>query len=123
MANFNQTIAEIDIGLALVTDTTWHRSRSYLKWLDYAMLARPCVCSPTIYDDVVKHGRTGFLARTPKDWVEQTSRLIESPRIRRRIGDAARADVLAHHTFRTEAHRWAAAYRDALKRVHQQEAA
>ena len=42
--------------------------------------------------DIVQDGQNGLLATTTEEWVEKLSLLIENPEMRRRMGEAGRAD-------------------------------
>eukprot|EP01025_Chloroclados_australasicus_P048930 TRINITY_DN55513_c0_g1_i1.p1 TRINITY_DN55513_c0_g1~~TRINITY_DN55513_c0_g1_i1.p1 ORF type:complete len:113 (-),score=9.89 TRINITY_DN55513_c0_g1_i1:90-395(-) len=44
--------------------------------------------------ELVKHGRTGFLASTQDDWINVLSRLIDDADLRNSIASAARTDVV-----------------------------
>jgi glycosyltransferase involved in cell wall biosynthesis len=67
--------------------------------------------------EIVRHEETGLLAgaNPGADLVEAARRLIESPDLRRRLGDAARAFVLAHATCDRMAAQTAAVYEELLQ--------
>jgi glycosyltransferase involved in cell wall biosynthesis len=52
---------------------------------------------------IVRNGETGFLAATPREWVDALDSLIRDRDLRRRLGEASRAAVRARWSF--EAHR------------------
>jgi glycosyltransferase involved in cell wall biosynthesis len=54
----------------------------------------PCVAIDTPYHrDVIRHGETGFLCRTEQEIVQCIARLVDSPELRRQIGQAAREEA------------------------------
>jgi glycosyltransferase involved in cell wall biosynthesis len=84
-------VASFDIGLAPLEDTAFNRCKSGLKFIEYAALGVPSICSNvSAYRDLVEHGVTGFLATTPEQWRKHLWELIHDPAMRVEIGDAAR---------------------------------
>jgi glycosyltransferase involved in cell wall biosynthesis len=57
---------------------------------------------------MVIHGRTGFLADTPKEWTAAIARLAADPAMRSRMGAAGRALVEAEYSVARWAPRFAA---------------
>lgn len=84
-------VVRFDIGLAPLAETTFNRSKSNLRVIEYMALGLPVVASDTVsYRDTIEHGRTGFLARTHDDWVRHLRDLVNDPAMRSEIGQAAR---------------------------------
>lgn len=84
--------ARFDIGVAPLTGTLFNEAKSELRFTEAASLGIPMVCSDCpAYRGVVEHGVTGFLARTPADWVRHLETLVLDAELRRTIGDQARA--------------------------------
>jgi glycosyltransferase involved in cell wall biosynthesis len=80
-----------DIALIPLADNGFNRSKSAVKFLEMSALGIPSIASAAgPYADVVDHGRTGFLARSERDWSKYLTKLINSPDLRARIGSAAR---------------------------------
>jgi glycosyltransferase involved in cell wall biosynthesis len=99
-------LAGIDVNLApLESDNEFTDAKSALKYLEAALVGVPTVASPTTdFRRVIDPDVTGLLAADAREWGDALGRLIESPELRRRLGDAAREDVLARHTTRARAH-------------------
>jgi hypothetical protein len=57
---------------------------------------------------------TALTAETAEEWQEQLLRLVNDAPLRR-IGEAARAEVLAKHTLETRRPRWEALLADAAR--------
>jgi len=93
----------LDVGLAPLPDTPFHRCKYFNKYLEYASLGVAGVYSnvpPSA--DVVRDGETGILcANTASAWYEALARLARDPDLRRRIGEAAWRD--ADERFSSEA--------------------
>jgi hypothetical protein len=87
-------LASADIGISWVPNDDWSRGKCGLKVLQYMAAGLPVVANPVgVHAEMVRHGETGFLAETPTEWVEAMSCLVHDPRLRRRMGQAARKRV------------------------------
>lgn len=84
-----------DIGIAPLVDTAFTRSKSHIKWLEYAAYQIPCVASrvypyfmPIEGRNTIIDGETGFLCRPP-EWEQALERLVKDKSLRERIGKQA----------------------------------
>ncbi|MFY9397837.1 MAG: glycosyltransferase family 4 protein [Desulfomonilia bacterium] len=85
-------IRGIDIGIMPLLDDPWSMGKCGFKLLQYFAAGVPAVCSPVgVNRDLVQPGVTGFWAKTAQEWVDQLSRLIDEPGLRREMGLAGRA--------------------------------
>lgn len=76
-------IRTFDIGLAPLLDSVFNKSKSDLKFLEYAMIGIPSIVSKVgPYIDSVDNRRTGFLAQNSKDWLRYLTALVEDPDLR-----------------------------------------
>lgn len=102
-------IAEVqamDIGIMPVPDEPWARGKSGYKLIQYGACALPVVASPIgVNQDIVVHGVTGFLARTPAEWGEQLSTLLADHALRARMGAAGRERIDRLYSLRVHAPR------------------
>jgi glycosyltransferase involved in cell wall biosynthesis len=103
-------LAQIDVNLApLEADNEFTDSKSALKYLEAGLLGVPTLASATSdFRRVIRHGENGLLARNHNEWIDGLHRLAASAELRRGLGEAARSDVLTHHTTAaqaTETHR------------------
>lgn len=106
-------IAMMDVTVAPVLDTPFNQAKSPIKWFEHSLYATPMVVSGVrCYTESVRHGETAFVAKSPRDWLKYLTALVKDADVRRRMGEAARTEVLAKHTM---AHR-AAVWREALWR-------
>lgn len=88
-------------------------SRGFPLCLAEAMAAGlPCVAidSP-FHRDIVRHGETGYLCRSQTEIIDRIAQLIDTPRLRQRMGRAAR--TLARERFSE------ATFREALLSAYQ----
>jgi len=101
----------IDIGVIPLLDNTFNVCKSNLKFLENGSYSIPCVLSPTVYSETVKDGETGLIARTPKEFVKQLSRLIEDKQLRDKIGQNAYDDVHKNYDLSTKWQNWLDVYK------------
>jgi len=95
-------LEEIDIGLAPLKDTAFNRSRSDVKFLEYATHGIvPVVQAAVSYNSTVKQGITGFLFNDATDMTDALGRLADDMSRIAEVGKAARDYVtverLQHH--------------------------
>jgi len=92
---------DLDIGICPLIDDYFNHCKTNIKWMEFAALKTPSVCSPTVYAEhpvfdgksTVDHGKTGFIAHTTEDWVKYLSMLVEDKELRRNMGRAAYREV------------------------------
>ncbi|MFN7002572.1 MAG: glycosyltransferase [Roseinatronobacter sp.] len=93
-------VAGADINLSVLSPGLVTDTKSEIKWLEAAMFGIPSVLSRTAtHEDVVEHGKTGFLCDTAEDFVRHISALIENPDLRRQVGEAANSHALDHYSL------------------------
>lgn len=103
-------MAFFDIGLAPLTGRVFNNAKSGLKAMEGMALGIPMVCSDVpAYRAVVEHGKTGFLVRGRKQWVDTLRELVADHELRVRVGDAAREAARAW-TIGERAPLWESAY-------------
>lgn len=85
-----------DIGICPLINDEFNRNKSHIKWMEYATYKIPAVASavypyqePIKGVSVIEHGKTGFLAKTSKDWEKYLTELIENESLRKEIGENA----------------------------------
>lgn len=89
------------VGLAPLLDTEFNRAKSYLKYLDYAVLGLPGIFSDVEpFRPVVRHGANGLLCdASPEAWYDAIATMVENVALREAVAQAARQDFLAHHSL------------------------
>ena len=95
-----QQIPDFDIGLAYMPESGFARLRGGLKLILYMACGVPVLTSPMgIGDQVVEHGCTGMIARTPEEWVSALVRLANDPALRRELAARARERAVATYSY------------------------
>src|SRR5579884_447154 len=91
-----EEIARFDVNLApLEAENRFCEAKSELKLFEAALVDVPTIASPTgPFRRAIRHGETGFLAITARDWEEALTRLADDAELRRRISRAARREAL-----------------------------
>jgi glycosyltransferase involved in cell wall biosynthesis len=80
-----------DVGIMPLPDTPYAAGKCALKAIQYMACGIPVVASPVgITPDVVGDGVCGLLARTPDEWLEGLTRLLQDADLRERLGRAGR---------------------------------
>jgi glycosyltransferase involved in cell wall biosynthesis len=106
-AGETRALAAADIGISFIPDDPWSRGKCGLKVLQYMAAGLPVVGNPVgVQADLIRHGETGFLVKTPEQWVAALGRLAGEPRLRRRMGRAGRRRVEAEFSVAAGAARW-----------------
>jgi len=80
------------VGIAPLADIPFNRGKSGIKAQEYQALGIvPIVADFPQYRDVVIHGQTGFLCRTPAQWLDSLQRLVDRPQLRAEMAARGRA--------------------------------
>jgi glycosyltransferase involved in cell wall biosynthesis len=62
-------LATMNAGLMPLPDNNWTRGKCSFKALQYMAMGIPTICSPVgMNEDLIDHGKNGFLARSDNDW-------------------------------------------------------
>ena len=93
-------LLRIDVNLCPLANNPFNWCKSAIKWYEASIWSRP---EATLAADVapyqeIKDGETGLLYRTPEEFAQKLSLLIEDAQLRQRLGHAAREWVLNNRT-------------------------
>jgi len=95
-----EDLSEFDIGIMPLPDDDWARGKCGFKGLQYMALSIPAVMSPVgVNTEIITDGENGYLAGSEAEWVEKLSLLIESPELRKKIGEHGRKTVAEKYSF------------------------
>lgn len=108
-------LADCDIGLMPLPDTTWTQGKGGYKLLQYMAAGLPSVCSPVgVNAEIVIDGVTGYHATSPQQWYERLNFLVTDPLARRVMGEVARQRAEEIYSFETNAPRLFEALREVI---------
>jgi glycosyltransferase involved in cell wall biosynthesis len=98
------------VGLAPLTDDSWTRGKCVFRSIQYGGHGLPVIASPVgVTDQVVRHGETGFLARTEAEWAESLRRVLSDPALVERTGRRAHQWICERFSDDLALERWRAA--------------
>lgn len=87
---FPEVMREADILVTPLSDNTYNRSKSSIKFCEGSTAKKPgCWQDIRQYQEVVENGKNGFLCRTADDWYEAIKKLIDDKELRREMGKNA----------------------------------
>lgn len=107
----------IDIGVMPLPDDKWSKGKCGAKALQFMAMGIPTICSPVgVNTDIIQDNENGFLASTEDEWVDKLSRLLRSPELRRRLGQAGRATVEKNYSALSQAPRVYEVFKSVLRK-------
>jgi len=81
----------MDVGIMPLPDTPWTRGKCGFKLIQYMAVGIPVIASPVgINVELAQPWKTGFLATSPKEWVDALRTLLHDPELRRSLGAEGR---------------------------------
>jgi glycosyltransferase involved in cell wall biosynthesis len=93
-------LQSFDIGLMPLVDDPWSWGKCGLKIIQYQGVGVPVICTPVgINRDLVEDRMNGLYARTPVEWEQTLSILIENSELREQMGREGRRRVLENYTY------------------------
>jgi glycosyltransferase involved in cell wall biosynthesis len=100
------TVAELqrfDIGITpLPDDDPWMEYKCNAKMIQYMSIGLPAVGSAVGFNHtLVDHGVNSLLAANHDEWVQCLDQLLDSAALRKQMGQAARASMLANYTVQS----------------------
>ncbi|MBK7932405.1 MAG: glycosyltransferase [Acidobacteria bacterium] len=85
-----EDLQKLDIGVYPLPMDDWVMGKSGLKAIQYMAFGLPCVATDiSTVQQFIEDGKNGILVKTVDEWVFALSELIDSPELRRQIGQCA----------------------------------
>lgn len=95
------TLQQFDIGLyPLPLNSDWVLGKSGLKALQYMAVGVPVIATGIGANyRIMEDGKTGFLVKTPEEWIEKIELLMDNPDLRKSIGEKSRINVVKNYSI------------------------
>jgi len=93
------------ICLQPLDETKFNRYKSDIKFVEAGAGGLAVVASPVVYSNTIEDGRTGIIARGPKEWEKSLTALIQNTPLRQRLGANAKNYVLKNRMLMQHAHK------------------
>jgi glycosyltransferase involved in cell wall biosynthesis len=101
VSDYWRQLATANVNLAPLTSNAFNDAKSEIKWMEAAILGIPSIVSSSaVYDELIRHGKDGFIAKTEEDWGEIIDRLLVTPGLASSVGANARERVFADYDLR-----------------------
>ena len=109
-------LSKFDIGIMPLPDDEWANGKCGLKGLQYMALEIPTIMSPVgVNNEIISHGKNGFLATDTNEWVHCISTLIESKELRLEMGRKARDTVKEFYSVESQKNNYIKYFNEVLK--------
>lgn len=96
-----------EVGIAPLQDTLFNRSKSPLKFMEYAAMGIPTVASGVLpYSDVIDHGNDGFLVNDSEGWFNALTVCLDNTKKRLSVIEAARRKVRKEYDIKEISKLW-----------------
>ncbi|WP_313463241.1 glycosyltransferase [Pseudomonas nitroreducens] len=98
-SGYLKSLAECDISIAPLEDSTFNDAKSNIKFLEASSVLLPSVCSPrSAFRQAIAHGFNGFLANDPQSWEESLLALVDDAQLRQKISRNAHQTILDYYS-------------------------
>jgi len=102
-----KALAAGDVGISWIPDDLWSRGKCGLKVLQYMAAGLPVVANRVgVHPEMIHQGETGYLANTPRQWIDAIARLAWDAQLRQRMGQQGRQRLEAGYSVAAGAARW-----------------
>lgn len=120
-ARYMELLRLSDIHVMPLTDTSFNRAKSDLKFIESAAQGAVCLASPVVYGRTMRHDETGVIFNNPEELTAQLIDLVTNHQRRERIRQAAYAYVaqerlLSQHIHKR--HEWYCSLLDRRAELH-----
>ncbi|MBI1837976.1 MAG: glycosyltransferase family 4 protein [Flavobacteriia bacterium] len=94
-----EDLMQFTIGVMPLTDDQWAKGKCGFKALQYMALGIPAIASPIgVNNEIIDHGKNGFLCSTEKQWHEALYYLLENPEETKKMHENARKKIIENYS-------------------------
>ncbi len=86
---YEEAIRSSDIALLPLRDNEFNRAKSDLKFIECAANGAVALASPIVYSKTIEDGRTGFIYRDEREFINKLNILIKNKNLRRMVATSA----------------------------------
>lgn len=99
---------DTDLLLVPLNDNIYNRSKSSIKFLEASSYKIPgCYQNIRQYQEVVEHGKNGFLCTTEDEWYTAIKTMLTNARLRKAMGENAYKTIHSNWTIQKHVDRYA----------------
>lgn len=110
-------IQSFDIGIMPLKNSPWEQGKCGYKLIQYMACGIPVIGSGVgVNNQIVKHGSTGFIAKSLEDWEKRLEQLLDSKHMRSYMGVKGRECVENIYSLQVQAPKLDQLLRDALRK-------
>ncbi len=94
-----QDLLNFTIGVMPLTDDKWAKGKCGFKALQYMALGVPAIASPVgVNNEIIDHGKNGFLCSTEHQWYEALYYLLANPEETKKMHNNARQKIIDNYS-------------------------
>ncbi|MEK7989557.1 MAG: glycosyltransferase, partial [Thiotrichaceae bacterium] len=103
-------------GIIPLKNTSFNEKKTYIKFLDYAALGIPAICSDIDpYNEIVQHQQNGLIAKNDTEsWYQAMKQMIEQTDLREKLAASAFQTLVGKHILQHTAKDFAEPYKKLL---------
>ena len=87
--DYEAAIRSSDIMLLPLRDNEFNRAKSDLKFIESAANGAVALASPVVYSSVIEDGKTGFIYRNGREFINKLNLLVRNKNLRRKVAEEA----------------------------------
>jgi glycosyltransferase involved in cell wall biosynthesis len=110
--SFPAVLSNLDVTLAPVGETVFHKAKSDLRWLEASAIGIPTIGDPEVYSSI--DDSNGLLASTIPEVVNAIMHCVENPDVALKLGENAKQDVWQDRRIDVAAEKWITAMEEVV---------
>jgi glycosyltransferase involved in cell wall biosynthesis len=121
MKDYPKMLCQFDIGIAPLEDTHFNRSKSDIKFKEYAASGVPCIASSVEpYANSIKDGEIGLLVKSKgsvtDSWYKKIKSLIVNKELRLKIAENTTKNAIENFDMQKNVYKWRDTYKEIIEK-------